>query len=209
MAASLRRWRARISCRCAAESRGRACVVSRACAAPPGADGLFYRGVHDDVCSRQPRNMPSRQASTKISSSVRPAWTVSWRHSGRRRCNANGPVQCGCGRAPRVTVAMHGGNKCNLFESSHDYRVSYCTRDALLLFFARFRTAGTYVLIGTSLFLSGLPLCQLPCSCGAGVFVLCSLRQSVRSPASSHGANCGSDRQVPRSLLLSPSSDGS
>lgn len=62
--------------------------------------------------------------------------------------------------------------------------------------FARFRTAGTYVLIGTSLFLSGLPLCQLPCSCGAGVFVLCSLRQSVRSPASSHGANCGSDRQV-------------
>lgn len=84
--------------------------------------------------------MPSRQASTKISSSVRPAWTVSWRHSGRRRCNANGPVQCGCGRAPRVTVAMHGGNKCNLFESSHDYRVSYCTRDALPLFFAWFRT---------------------------------------------------------------------
>ncbi len=73
--------------------------------------------------------------------------------------------------------------------------------------FARFRTAGTYVLIGTSLLLSGLPLCQLPCSCGAGVFVLCNLRQLVRSPASSHGANCGSDRQVARSLrslLLSP-----
>lgn len=74
---------------------------------------------------------------------------------GTSRCNANGPVQCGCGRAPRLTVAMHGGNKCNLFEPSHGYCVSCGTRDALLLFFAR--TALTSR--------SGLPcLCQgFPC----------------------------------------------
>lgn len=137
MAASLRRWRTRIPCRCAAAMRERACVLSRACAAPPGADGLFYRGVHDEVCSSQPRNTPSRQDRLKISSSVRPASMVLSRHSGRRGCSANGSVQCGCGARLGFTAAMRGGNKCALFESSHGHRVSYGTLDALYLSSAR------------------------------------------------------------------------